>query len=443
MSEKRIKLPKHGIPKDEILKIMEEIKKDDAKWKEGKTWSLVYHAGDEHTEFLKKAHSMFFSENALNPIAFSSLRRFEAEVVSIAADILGGDDKVVGNMTTGGTESILMAVKTYRDWAREKYPEIKNPEMILPQSAHPAFEKAAHYFGVKTVYIPLRDDFRADVNAVKNAIGKNTILIVGSAPTYPHGVIDPIGELAKIAKENNIGFHTDACLGGFILPFIKKCGYEIPDFDFRVDGVTSISADIHKYGFAAKGASVILYKTKELRRYQIFIYTDFPGGIYASPTMTGTRGGGPIAAAWAALHAIGEDGYIKYAKEMMATTKKIMDGINKIKGLYILGKPDMTVLAFTSDEVDIFAVGDQMEKRGWNMDRQQKPNSLHLMITPVHTNIVEHFLNDLEESVSYVRENPSTSSEGMAPFYGMMATIPDRKMVRDFVLEFMEGLYEV
>lgn len=443
MAEKKVKLPTVGIPKDELLNIMRNFKEEDAKWKEGKTWSLVYHASQEHTEFLKSAYNLFFSENALNPIAFPSLKKFEAEVISMAVHLLGGDDDASGTMTSGGTESILMAIKTYRDRAKEINPQIKKPEMILPITVHPAFEKASHYFEVRPVHIPVDKEFRADVSYVKKNINENTILIVGSAPSYPYGAIDPISDMASIAKENNLGFHVDACLGGFLLPFVKKLGYPITDFDFKVDGVTSISADIHKYGFAAKGASVVLYRTKELRDYQFYIYTDWPGGIYASPSMAGTRPGGAIAAAWGALMALGEDGYLKIADEIMKTTKKLIDGINNIPGLYILGRPDMSVFAFTSDKVDIFALGDIMDKKGWRLDRQQNPNSLHLMVTPVHTNIVPDFLLDLKSSVEHLVANPSLAEEGMAPFYGMMASVPDRGMVRDFVLQFLDGLYEV
>ena len=292
-----IALPTKRTPAEQVLDAMKEIREHDARWQEGKTWSLVYHAGDEVTELLKKAYTMFFSENGLNPTAFPSLKKFEAEVVSMAASLLGGDDETVGNMTSGGTESILMAVKTAREWARANRPAITAPEMILPDTVHPAFEKAAHYFGLKPVRTAITPDFRADVGAAQDAVTPNTILLVGSAPSYPQGVVDPIAELAQIALEHDILFHVDACVGGFMLPFVRRLGYPVPDFDFRVAGVTSISADLHKYAYAAKGASVVLYKNNALRRHQYFVYTDWSGGIYASPTMTGTRPGGGDCAA--------------------------------------------------------------------------------------------------------------------------------------------------
>jgi glutamate/tyrosine decarboxylase-like PLP-dependent enzyme len=313
--------------------------------------------------------------------------------------------------------------------------------MVLPDTAHPAFEKAAHYFDVISVRVPATDGFRADVEAMRRAINENTIMLVGSAPTYPHGVVDSIAELSAVASEHEIGLHVDACLGGFLLPFVRKAGYPIPDFDFRVPGVTSMSADIHKYGFAAKGASTVLYRNAALRRHQFFVYADWCGGVYASPTMSGTRPAGAIAAAWATMNAMGEDGYLRNAQQIMKTTKALIEGVNSIPGLYVLGEPDMSVFAFASDEVDMFAVADAMEERGWHMDRQPKPSALHIMVTLAHQRVVDRFLSDLKESVQYVRENPSSASEGSAPMYGMMATAPDRGMVHDFVLEAMDGLF--
>jgi len=352
-----ITLPTKRIPAENVLATMRQIREHDAKWQEGKVWSLVFHAGDKVTELLKEAYTTFFSENGLNPMAFPSLKKFEAEVVTMTASLLGGDDETAGNMTSGGTESILMAVKTARDWARARNPANIAPEMILPTTAHPAFEKAAHYFSVKPVHIPVRSDFRADVAAARDAITPNTILLVGSAPSYPHGIIDPIAELAQIAQENDILFHVDACVGGFMLPFVRKLGYPVPDFDFHVPGVTSISVDLHKYAYAAKGASVILYKDRALRRHQFFVYSDWPGGIYPSPTMAGTRPGGAIAAAWAIMNHLGEEGYLEIADAVMKTATKLKDGINAIEGVQVLGEPMMSILAIGSDRLNVYEGG--------------------------------------------------------------------------------------
>ncbi len=286
-----IPFPLEGKPKDALLRAMAEARDRDAHWRAGKAFSLVYYADEEILDLLKAAYTMFFSENGLNPTAFPSLRKFETELVGMTASLLGGDAEVCGNMTAGGTDSILAAVKAARDWGRALAPRNTAPEMILPVTAHPAFDKAAHYFGVRAVHVPVRADFRADVDAVRAAINERTILIVGSAPSYPQGVVDPIPELAQAAQEHGLLCHVDACVGGFVLPFARKLGYPVPPFDFSVPGVTSMSADLHKYGYAAKGASVVLYRNAALRRHQFFVATGWPGGIYASPDARGDATG--------------------------------------------------------------------------------------------------------------------------------------------------------
>ena len=443
MADPLMKIPARGIPGDELLREMGELRAGDANWKDGRTWSLVYYAGEEIYSFLKEAYTMFFSENALNPGAFPSLRKFESEVIAMTAGMLGGGPEVAGSMTSCGTESILMAVKTYRDMARAERPEIKNPEILMPETAHPAFQKAAHYFDVTPVRIPVKSDFRADVEAMGEAINGSTIVMVGSAPAYPHGVVDPIPELAALALERGAGFHVDGCLGGFLLPFVRKLGYPVPDFDFGVPGVTSISADVHKYGFAAKGASTILYRDKDIRRHQYFVYTEWSGGIYASPTMTGTRPGGAIAAAWAIMNHLGEEGYMRLAGAIMKTAKKLVEGINSIPGLYVLGRPAMSVFAFTSDSLDIYALGDEMDSRGWRLDRQQRPSCLHMMVTPAHEKIADIFLSDLKEAALAVARNESGMTGGTAAMYGLMGTLPDRGMVASFVLDYMDEQMKV
>ena len=443
MARQKVILPKEGIPRAELLKIMKEATEGDANWKDGKMWGLVNRASDEHTDLLKEVFTMFFSENALSPFAFPSLKKFESEVVSMTIDLLGGNRRACGSMTSGGTESVLLAVKTYRDWARDKFPEIKEPEMILPGSIHPSFEKAAKYFDVKPVYVPIDDkSYRADVKGMKNKISENTILIVGSAPEYPRGVVDPITELGVIAKESGIGLHVDACLGGYMLPYVRKLGYDIPDFDFSVPGVTSISADIHKYGYGAKGSSTILYRKDELLKYQYCATIDWSGGIYASPAMQGSRPAGTIAAAWAALNSLGENGYLKLAKVSMDTTKKLMNGIEQIPELYILGSPDMSVFSFTSDKFHIYNVADAMERRGWNLDRMQFPPAIHMTINPPQAKVVEPFLKDLNESVKEVINNPQKKADGQSALYEMIASAPDRGSLNEFVLDFLKDLYK-
>jgi sphinganine-1-phosphate aldolase len=439
------KLPeKMAAKKEEILAKMVEMSAEDADWKNAKTWSLVYHIDNTVEELLKDSYTMFMSTNGLNPLAFPSLNKFENDVIAMTTGLLGGNKESAGSMTSGGTESILMAVKAARDWARSQKPEIAAPEMILPATIHPAFQKAGHYLGVKPITVAVGEDYKADVEAMKAAINQNTILMVGSAPCYPYGVIDPIKDLAAAAQEQNLLFHVDACLGGFLIPFLKRSGYDIPEFDLSVPGVTSISADIHKYGFASKGASTVIYKDSELRKYQFFVYMDFPGGIYASPTMTGTRPGGAIAAAWAIMNFLGEEGYIKVAQTIMKTTRQLMEGITGIESLHILGKPDMSVFAFGSDKVDVYAIGDEMQLRGWMLDRNQSPASLHMMVTPNHQKIVESFLSDLKQSTeSLISKGVIEAPSGMAAMYGMMASLPDRNLAKELTLDFMDDIFRI
>lgn len=443
MDNPKAGLPRKGTSADAILKEMGGLRAGDANWKDGKTWSLVYYPGEEIYDFLKKAYTMYFAENGLNPGAFPSIRKFETEVVAMTADMLGGGGEACGAVTSCGTESIMMAVKTYRDRARAEHPEITAPAMIVPETAHPAFYKAAHYLCVDVVRIPVGQDFRVDVGAVRKAVTDNTILIVGSAPSYPQGVIDPIADLAGLAAEKGIGCHVDSCLGGFMLPFARKLGYALPEFDFSLPGVTSISADVHKYGFAAKGASTIIFRSRDLRRHMFYVFTEWSGGIYAHPTMTGTRPGGAFAAAWAIMKHLGEEGYLHIADSIMKTTKKLIDGINGIPGLYVLGRPDMSVFAFTSDNFDIYALAEAMEARGWHMDRQMRPACLHLMVTLAHEKIAGSFVADLRECALTAAENTAPAREGMAAMYGMMGTLPDRGMVKDFVINYMDDLLSV
>jgi len=437
-----IRLAERGGSGAEVLKKMMELRGADADWRSGKTWSLVYYADEELLRVAKEAYLLFFSENALNPMAFPSLRKFENEVIAMTANLLGGGAEAVGNMTSGGTESILLAVKASRDRAREKKPEATAPEMILPITAHPCFEKAGHYFGVKPVHIPLSADFRAEVEAARRAVNKNTILMVGSAPCYPYGVIDPIPEMAKIAQDNGICFHTDACLGGFMLPFLKKLGHPVREFDLAVPGVTSISADLHKYGYGAKGSSCVIYRNSDLRKHQFYIYADWPGGVYASPTALGTRPGGAIASAWAVMNYLGEDGYLRLADSALKVAKELMEGINAIPTLKVMAKPEMSVFAFESDTVNVYELGEKMEARGWHLDRQQMPPALHIIATPNHSRIVKPFLQELRQATLELAKKGKADASGMAAVYGMIGTLPDRNAAGKMVLDFLDDLFK-
>ena len=437
-----ISLPDQGRDFDLVLKDLEAYGQEDPDYKTGKTWSLVYYLDESHSNFLHEASRLYASANGLNPMAFKSLKRFESEVIRMTAALLNGDGQTCGTMTSGGTESCLLAVKTYRDRART-LKKIKRPEMIIPESAHVAWEKGAHYFNVKPVRIPLGEDYKVNTDLVRKAVSKQTVMILGSAPGYPHGVIDDIQTLGMIAEDKGIPLHIDACVGGYLLPFVEELGYPVPPFDFRVPGVTSISADTHKYGFAAKGASTLLYRNMDYMAHQFFVSTEWPGGVFASPGILGTRPGGAVAAAWAALQATGRQGYLDHARKIMTATTTLMKGVNAIKGLEVVGIPQASLFAYRSVEkkLGIYAVGDQMEQRGWHIDRQQKPESLHAMVTPMHLEVAESYLKDLGESVAFVRDHPGLSARGSAATYGMVSKVPMRKMVKKNVLNIMKESY--
>ena len=437
-------MPSIGVDKKALLEELKQSKSHDVDWRHGRGWSLVYYAGDEHTDFIKQVYNLFFSENGAGPALFPSLKKLEAEVVAMVLDLLGGHDGEVGAMTSGGTESILLSMKAYRDYAREQKPEIKTPEIIIPESVHPAFLKAAAYFDINTVYVPLDKNFKADVDKVKSAITDQTICIVASAPSFSHGTTDPIAELGQLALDHDIGLHVDACLGSFLLPFIKKLGHHITDFDFSVPGVTSISADLHKHGYTAKGTSVVLYKTVELRRYQYYVDVNWPGGLYASPTMQGTRPGGAIASAWAAMMVLGEAGYLDLAKRTMNVTQALMKGIESEPELYILGAPEMNVFSFSSDVIDINSLGQRLESVGWVLNRQNNPKALHMIATPNHEQSVEPFLADLKTAVKEEKIEPFESGENVsAVLYGgaMKSNISDDP--REIAMSRLDDVYSI
>jgi glutamate/tyrosine decarboxylase-like PLP-dependent enzyme len=440
----RVEFPQKGIAREEIFSKMNSMKSGDSDYKHGRMFSLIFNAGEDVARVAEEAYTAFVVENGLSPFAFPSLLKMETEVVAMMADLLHGDENTVGNMTSGGSESIMVAVKAARDYARAKKPHITQPELLIPLSAHPAFNKAAHYLGLKTVIVPTdKKTLAADVTAMKQAITENTIMMVGSAPSYPHGIIDPVADLAKIAAQKGIWMHVDACVGGLELPFVEKLGYPIPAFDFRIPDVYSISADIHKYGFTPKGASVILYRNPDLRQYQIFAYADWPGGVYATPNISGSRPGGPMASAWATINYLGLEGYMKLAQRSMEATKKMMAGIEAIPGLYVLGKPPATVFAFGSDAFNIFALGEKMKELRWFIDSQHLPPCLHMTISPLHITIVELFLADLRAAVKEVAKLKPEDITGEAAMYGMIGSIPDRGMAKDFAVQYMNDLYRV
>jgi len=436
-------MPDDGHASSDILQQLEAFKAEDPNYKDGKVWSLVYYLDEDHSEFLKNSYHSFACENGLNPTAFKSLKNFETQIISATADILNGSDEVCGVVTSGGTESCLMAVKTYRDMAKDQR-RVKRPEMILPETAHVAWFKASEYFGVKIRLLPLLDDLSPDLSKLEKLINRNTVMILGSAPEYPHGTIDPIEAMGDIALRHKIPLHVDACVGGFILPFMEMNGEELPLWDYRVAGVTSISADIHKYGYAAKGASTITYRNLDYLKYQMFVQQDWPGGVFASSALLGTRPGGAYAAAWATLQYFGKSGYRKLAADTLEAVNRLKAGVSAIPELEVMGSPQGPLFAFQSVDADvnIFAVGDQMDAKGWQVNRNQYPSGLHAMVTAQHLKVVDQYLADLRDAVATVKANPALAEQGGAATYGMMTHIPLRGMVKKKILDIYAELYK-
>ena len=410
-------MPEVGLPEAEVMQLLITMKQGDQDWRGGRVFSLVYSAGDDVHELLSDAQSLFSAENGLNLLAFPSIGVMQHDIVCNTATLLGGDDpaaggEVEGYLTSGGTESLLQAVKTARDVGRAR--GVARPGVVAAESAHAAFTKAADYFDVDLVRVPVDDDFRVDAGALADACSDSTIMVVGSAPTYPQGVIDPIGDIAALALDRGILCHVDACMGGFLLPFLRELGRVDEPFDFTVPGVTSISADVHKYGYASKGVSVILYRNHELARHQVFVTTDWLGGLYASTAMAGTRPAGPVAAAWAALMHIGHQGYLELTRIAHDAARELRAGIEAIDALEVRGEPPATVIAFGARDpsaLDIFAVGERLATGGWYLDRQNRPDSLHATVHAGSAATVPALVADLGRAVRAVGSSRAVSRD--------------------------------
>ncbi len=443
-------LPKKGRSREEILRGLGGFAaQEDARWETGQVSGSYYHGGKEHYAFLNDVFALFSHVNLLQRDMCPSGTKIEAEIVSMTAKLLNGDaarardpnDEVCGAVTSGGSESIMLPMLVQRDRAREER-GITAPEMVVPNTIHPAFDKGAHYFGIRLIHVPVGKDFRADVGAMRAAITQNTIAIAGSAGNYPHGLIDPLEPLSELALEHGIGFHVDACLGGFLLPWIERLGYDVPPFDFRLPGVTSMSCDTHKWGFGLKGTSVVLYRNRALRRRMYFATTRWPGGLYTSPTMAGSRSGGLSAATWAAMVSLGEEGYLEAARRIMRAADAIQAGVRAIPELRVIGKPTFCI-AIVSDVVDVFHVNDHLVSKGWRLNGLQDPPGFHMCVTLPQSRpgVAERFVEDLRAAVDYARERPRGTARSGA-LYGGGAVAAQGRL--DAILRgWLDGTYEL
>jgi sphinganine-1-phosphate aldolase len=447
------RLPPQGRDKDDILKELTSMSEEEnAKWKNGRVSGTYYHAGEEHRAFLNKIFSLYAHVNVLQVDLCPSMSKFESEIISMTARMLNGDavkannpdEEICGSVTFGGSESIMMAMKVYRDMGRAEK-NITMPEIILPITAHPAFHKAGEYFGMKMVLAPVNEsDYRVIPDEVKKLINKNTVAIVASAGNYPYGLIDPMDKLSDLALEHGIGFHIDGCLGGFILPWVERLGYRLPVFDFRLPGLTSMSADTHKFGYGPKGNSVVLYRNLKLRRYQFFQMAHWPGGIYASPSMTGSRSGGLTAATWATMVYLGESGYMKAAASIMKIADRIKEGVKSISELEIIGDPTF-LISFRSGELDIFHVNDYMISKGWRFNGLQNPPAIHFCVTMPQTfvpGIADSLIEDLRAAVEYAKSKKGTAARSSA-LYGLSGSLEGRSQLVQVLYGTFEHLFRV
>lgn len=396
-------MPKHGQAWPELKTEMINRGSGDAKWREGKTAVYVFNAGEDVAQVQKEAYTLYMSENGLGPAAFPSLKQMEDEVIGMGLSLLHAPETGAGSMTSGGTDSITMAIKAARDYHRSKHdtPAIQKLNIVVPFSAHPAFDKAAQMMDLEIRRIACGQNLLADPAAMSAAIDANTMMIVGSAPCFPYGLIDPIEALGQIAERENKWLHVDACVGGYIAPFVRMNGTDIKPFDFEVSGVSSMSADLHKYGYCAKGASSVLFRSEDLMSHMIFDCDGWPGGRMITPTLSGTRPGGAISAAWAVMNYLGIEGY-KSKQKMVTDARETIEAGVRALGFEILGTPKVGIVAFSHPTENVFAIYKQMYKRGWFTSLTTEPRSLHLMLSPFHAEVTDIYLMDLKNSLEQV-----------------------------------------
>jgi glutamate/tyrosine decarboxylase-like PLP-dependent enzyme len=409
----KLRFPERGRAPDSVLNELRSFKGVDCDWQHGRAPLFVFKATDQVYELGKAAFFEYFTENALGgKRAFPSVKRMEDEVIGMALDLFHAPPGAVGFMTTGGTESIVQAVQTCRDWTRtrRKSPTFRG-NIVAPRSVHPAFEKGAKLMDLEVRRVSVGKDFRADVDAMAAAIDDDTMMLVGSAPCFPYGVIDPIEELAAVARKRDVWLHVDACVGGYIAPFVRMTGREVPNFDLGIEGVSSLSADLHKFGFCPKPASTVFYSSEEKAAHHYFDFDGWPNGRFVTGTIVGTRPSGGVAAAWAVFNHLGLEGYKKIAADLMSFIDDYKAGVEAISGLRILGKPHLSIVAFGSDEVDVFRVAEVMSEKGWLPGLVQQPRAIHRMMSMIHADSKDEYLSDLRAAVGVVRQaHPQSAS---------------------------------
>lgn len=409
----RTPFPETGQTKEDVLAALRALKADDSDWKRGRLPLYLFDAGEDIYEMGRAAFFEFFKENALGKNrAFPSVLKMETEIIDMGLGLLHGGNEARGFMTTGGTESIIQAVQSCRDrFRKQRGASSRRGNIVAAVSVHPAFDKAARLMDLEVRRTPVGPDFRADPAAIEARIDDDTMMIVGSAPCFPYGVIDPIAELGALAERHGIWLHVDACVGGYVAPFARMIGRNIPAFDFEVPGVCSISADLHKYGFCPKPASTVYYRDGDCAEFHAFRFDAWPSGLFYTPTICGTRPAGGVAAAWALFHYLGLEGYKRVAAELMAFIDDYRAGIEAIPGLKVLGDPHLSIVAFTAEGLDIYRVAELMSAKGWLPGLLKEPKAIHRMMSLVHQPVLDEYLADLRAAVEEVRASGATARE--------------------------------
>ncbi|KAL3231177.1 Sphingosine-1-phosphate lyase [Nakaseomyces bracarensis] len=443
-------LPEQGLSSQKINDELDKLKEvlPHTSWEEGKVSGAVYHGGTDLIKLQSQAFEKFCVANQLHPDVFPAVRKMEAEVVAMTLKAFNAPtDTGCGTTTSGGTESLLLACLSAKMYAYH-HRGITKPEMVIPVTAHAGFDKAGYYFGIKIHHVDLDPvTYKVDLKKLERLINKNTVLIAGSAPNFPHGIADDIEGLGKIATKHKIPLHVDCCLGSFIVAFMSKAGFEMPSFDFRVPGVTSISCDTHKYGFAPKGSSVIMYRNSDLRMHQYYVDSKWTGGLYGSPTLAGSRPGALVVGCWATMIHMGESGYTDSCKQIVGTARKLKAHIReKIPELEILGDPQLSVLSFRSDKFNIYDLADKLSKKGWHLNALQKPAALHLAITTLSVPTIDTFIEVLTETVHEMANNPASqakSAESTSALYGVAGSIKTSGVADKLIVGFLDTLYKL
>lgn len=441
-----LSLPDQGMNHDEVLALTKTyLGCGHFDWKQGTFSGTVYNGNEVLTELMTKVYGMAAWSNPLHPDAFPGIRKMEAEIVRMCCELFNGGPDSCGTVTSGGTESIILAVKAYRDYAREMK-GITDPNIVVPITAHAAFDKAAALLDIQIKHVPMDPiTCKVDLSQMRRVINGSTCMLAGSAPQFPHGSIDDIEGIAKLGRKYDIPVHVDACLGGFLVPFMNDAGFPLNPFDFSVEGVTSISADTHKYGFAPKGTSVVLYSKPSYRHQQWFTFPDWPGGIYATATISGSRSGGIVAACWAALISYGKQGYIDATRSIIQTTRYMAEELKKVQGIHIIGIPEVSVIALGSEQFNIYGLSDGLRKRGWNLNALQFPSAIHICVTMLQTQsgVADRFINDVKEITAACLADPEACDVGSAAVYGMAQSLPDRSVVDQITRTYLDSLYVV